>query len=79
MDNFGCKVELKLRWQNDMRQVEYLDITYRNVTEIHYNYPDGLWPSVAFESDIHGTGCTWPIECLISFETRLESEKAESF
>ena len=34
---------------------------------------------VAFESDIHRTGITQPIDYIEEFETKLEKEKAKSF
>lgn len=56
----------------------------RNVTEIHYHYPR-LWgtgeklPSIAFESDIHGTGITHELSYIKEFKTELETERAENF
>jgi len=60
---------------------------YFNVTEIHYNYGDllgNLPMRVAFESDVHGTGCTLPLKpdpvfYLREFETTPATEIAESF
>ena len=66
----------------------------RNVTGIHYGYnhrdiqrlPATIRPEshlrelkVAFESDIHGTGCTYTVSEIVDFETALEAEKAEHF
>jgi len=49
----------------------------RNVTEVHYNYPLSiLGERIAFESDIHYTGATYPIS---NFEVSLEEEKADYF
>jgi hypothetical protein len=51
----------------------------RNVTEVHYNYPSYGWPyrdRVAFESDIHQTGVTYPVG---EFEVRLEKRRAKYF
>lgn len=58
----------------------------RNVTEIHYgcdralNEPQGRI-YVAFESDVHGTGCVWDLAVarIVEFETALETERAEAF
>lgn len=60
---------------------KFADITdpssvYRNVTEIHYRYRKKM---IAFESDIHGTGMTWPLKDIREFEAMAESEKAEVF
>lgn len=69
----GCKVTIKLGSPFNSTGI------LRNVTEIHYRYPFALWLSVAFESDIHGTGVTYPLEQVGGFETELETEKAETF
>ncbi len=65
------KVKIKYK---DIRK--NLDI-FRNVTEIHYNFPSLLNPSIAFESDIHGTGCTRFIDDIKEFNTSLEINKAK--
>ena len=55
---------------------------YRNVTEVHWNYPR-VAPSfsrhVAIESDVHGTGITWDIDCVAELEVVPETELAEAF
>ena len=57
-----------------------LTILNRNVTEIHYNYPTPISvKSVAFESDIHGTGLTMFIHDIDEFETELEADKQPNF
>ena len=58
--------------------------TYRNVTEIHWNYPRGIDSEqdsgrVAFESDIHGTGITWAIDWIKELNVFPETEIAEAF
>ena len=50
--------------------------TYRNVTEIHYQYRAGM---IAFESDVHGTGITWSLSNVREFEALAENEEAEAF
>ena len=53
---------------------------YRNVTEIHYNYTTiHNIRSIAFESDIHGTGLNMFIHDIKEFETELETEKQNNF
>ena len=54
---------------------------YRNVTEVHWNYPRIASSSrhVAIESDIHGTGITWDIDWIHEFEVVPETEIAEAF
>lgn len=71
--NFGNKVTVK--FQNPERTV-----VFRNVTEIHFNFPSALKDKrIAFESDIHRTGCTYAFEDVLEFETALETEKQIDF
>lgn len=54
--------------------------TLNNVTEIHYAYPStasGI--HVAFESDIHKTGCTRDMEDIAEFEAIRQNKKAKYF
>ena len=54
--------------------------THHNVTEIHYNFKSALpLKQVAFESDIHGTGCTIPIDEIEEFEAKVATKIAKSF
>lgn len=73
--NFGCSAKVVFKSGSVA--------LYRNVTEIHYNYPSPaisiMGPQVAFESDIHATGQTLAIKDIASFETTLETKKEESF
>ena len=75
MDNLGFSVRTLFKNGDE--------ITYRNVTEIHYNYSSiiemygTVW--IAFESMIHGTGCTFKMEDITEFEAKTETEKAEDF
>jgi hypothetical protein len=77
---FGMRVKAKLVAYGVDRE----DV-YRNVTEVHYNYPSLEGHArVAFESDIHGTGLTQSLEdngvlYLKEFEVRPETEVAEHF
>ena len=74
MENLGMKVTVKIgSWA--------IPQVLRNVTEIHYRYPSSYAGEarVAFESDIHQTGCTYKISDIEEFETSLETEIAEEF
>lgn len=51
-------------------------VVYCNVTEVHYEYREGM---TAFESDIHGTGTTWPTDYIAEFEVTPETEIQEAF
>lgn len=74
MENLGMQVKISFG-------VWAIPVVLRNVTEIHYRYrsfsPDD--DSIAFESDIHSTGCTYKISDIEEFETSLETEIAEEF
>lgn len=51
--------------------------TYHNVTETHWNYNysmGGAIRMVAFESDIHGTGYTWPCSHIAEFEVTPDTK-----
>lgn len=51
-----------------------------NVTEIHYLYKGVMAPdSVAFESDIHGTGGTVRVAYIEEFEATLATKVADSY
>lgn len=73
--NYGNKVIIKL----GKKYGKNIEITLRNVTEIHYHYPSPMLESVAFESNIHGTGITYPTPDVKEFETSLEKDKAKEF
>ena len=53
--------------------------TYRNVTEIHMNYPSPVGKQVAFESDVHKTGITQLIKHVESIKVTQENKKARDF
>lgn len=73
--NFGCAAKVIFK--------SGAIALYRNVTEIHFNYPSAclevMGQQVAFESDIHQTGQTLRISDISSFETTLETKKEENF
>lgn len=74
MENLGMKVTISFgSWA--------IPTVLRNVTEIHYRYPSSYLGGVriAFESDIHSTGCTYKLSDIEEFETSLETEIAEEF
>ena len=52
---------------------------YRNATEVHFNFPSPTGERVAIESDIHGTGSTWPSSWVAQLEVVPEIELAEAF
>ena len=71
----GMKVEVRFTGEL-FAEIENPSATYRNVTEIHYQYREGM---IAFESDIHGTGTTWKLMNIREFEATAETKKAETF
>ena len=83
MKNYGNRVEItfteKYKFKTDKRRGENIKETLRNITEIHYNYKSIVGERIAFESDIHQTGITYPIKDIKEFEATLEDEKAEKF
>lgn len=69
----GLKVRVRFN-------TEVSSMLYRNVEEIHYNYPTREPTSrIAFESNVHGTGCTWPISEIAEMEVTEEIEEAPEF
>lgn len=55
---------------------------FHNVTEIHYCYPSPLKElgmQIAFESDIHGTGCTRQVAHVAEFEAAIAPRKHKDF
>ena len=79
IDNLGCRVDIKFSESSQFFQEGCKDQTFRNVTEIHYNYPSPIGKSIAFESDIHETGQTHIISDIQDFWTEREDEVAEGF
>lgn len=80
-ENFGMAVRVRLDRAallktfsaSDVKKID-LEITYHNVTEIHYKYDTiGPQPRIAFESDIHSTGRTWRVAEVAEFEATLET------
>ena len=71
-ENYGFNV--KIKYKDGTEEVR------NNVTEIHFNYPSPLKiKSVAFESDIHGTGGTVEIEEIKEFEAIMAKKKEKSY
>ena len=68
---FGLRVGI---WYTDGEKE-----TLHNATEIHYGYKTILGLRVAFESDIHKTGKNVIVSDITEFETKTETEIAESF
>ena len=78
--NLGCRIDIKFSESSQFFREGEKTQTLRNVTEIHYNYPGAVkGKSIAFESDIQGTGITHILSDIEEFETVLESEIAEAF
>jgi hypothetical protein len=55
-----------------------------NVSEIHYNYPSivsdfSTSGGIAFESNYHSTGLTYPIPYIKEFEATEQKELAKEF
>ena len=78
MANLGFKVRVKYHIDSDFFNNAVINQTFRNVTEIHYNYPS-VANSVAFESDIHRAGLTHLLSDIQEFEAEMETEKSEHF
>jgi hypothetical protein len=87
MNNLGMKVTINFKANSPYNGSKTV---LRNVTEIHHNYnferaknaPVNSFlkeTRIAFESNIHYTGCTYFVEDIEEFSTSLETEKAESF
>ncbi len=56
-----------------LKHKDFGEVVIENVTEIHYCYPSPMGKRIAFESDIDGTGCTYPVEDVIEFEAAEQS------
>jgi len=71
-ENYGFNV--KIKYKDGTEEVR------NNVTEIHFNYPSPLKiKSIAFESDIHGTGGTIQTERIEEFEAILADKKEDNY
>ena len=80
MSKFGIKVTVRFSATGTFMSLKDLTQVLRNVTEIHYGYPSvQKRKRIAFESDIHGTGCTYEVNDINEFEATPETEKAENF
>ena len=78
-DNLGMKVKIKYTKNSAYYRAGVKTDTHRNVTEIHYCFKSPLGKQTAFESDIHGTGCTAYNDEIAEFEAIVETEKANNF
>jgi hypothetical protein len=79
VEKLGFKVRIKYHIDSVFFANGVINQTFRNVTEIHYNYPSAVANSVAFESDVHSTGQTHLLSDIQEFEAEMEVEKAEHF
>jgi hypothetical protein len=57
----------------NLKHKDFGEIVIENVTEIHYSYPSAIGKSIAFESDVDGTGCTYPVSDVIEFEATQQT------
>ena len=74
--NNGMRVVISYKEREGDWEIEILN----NVTEIHYNYTSVLSGlQIAFESDIHETGCTKNVADIDNFEAIIQNEKADEF
>jgi len=74
--NNGMKVMISYKEREGYWKIGILN----NVTEIHYNYTSVLSGlQIAFESDIHETGCTKNVADIDNFEAIIQNEKADEF
>lgn len=74
--SYGLNVTIRY---NNKCPFEQKSEVRHNVTEIHYNFQPSVRPSVAFESDIHQTGGTVPIEWIAEFEAVQSTKVHESY
>jgi len=74
--NNGMRVVISYKEREGDWEIEILN----NVTEIHYNYTSVLSGlQIAFESDIHETGCTKNVADIDNFEAIIQNEKVVCF
>ena len=75
--NYGMQVTITYNENSHMGNIIE---TLNNVTEIHYNYTSVLSGlQIAFESDIHETGCTKNVADIDNFEAIIQNEKVVCF
>lgn len=76
--NFGFNVEIWFKKESPFGEVSEIR---HNVTEIHYLFKDLLRKadSIAFESDIHGTGGNLKVKWIKEFEAKLADKIEESY
>lgn len=66
-------------WRSEYKKEKAVDI-YNNCTEIHYLYESlRNEKRIAFESDIHGTGCTRNVDDIESVEIHIATKKRKRF
>lgn len=73
--NFGMNVRVVHKDKNAPKGEK--QVTYNNVTEIHYNYD--RQGKIALESNVHLTGCTIYLEEVLEFEALVAEKKEEYF
>lgn len=80
---FGFKVTVAYTmdsWMSKHAGRQMIDV-YDNCTEVHYLYPQwtGNERRIAFESDIHGTGCNRKVEEIESVKIDIATKEYKSF
>jgi len=73
---FGMNVKIKFHEGGTFGKA---NTTLYNVTEVHYNYPSLDNNRVAFESDVHGTGCTYDCTDIHEFEVTPATKRHDAF
>ena len=74
MNEFGMKVVVKYTEKFNNREE-----TFNNVTEIHYGFASVDDNQIAFESDIHRTGCVKQFNDIIEFEATNQDFICDNF
>jgi len=75
-EGFSMDVTLTIDWTKIDARIRMETTVLHNVTEIHMGYRPGR---IAFESDIHGTGCTYDTSQIVEMEVRPATHKAKAF
>jgi hypothetical protein len=79
---YGMTIKVEFN-ENGIRKGYNASELHNNVTEFHYDYPSPFRATqgkqAAFESDLHGTGCTRYVNDLKRIEITIATEMAEEF
>jgi len=77
-EDFGMNVTLTIDWSRIDARIRMERTVLHNVTEVHLGYPPRR-QRIAFESDIHSTGCTYDTSQIVEMEVRPATHKAKAF